>query len=214
MADHTPDAESVMIGVELNARDWKMKTNIAAPAGRTRLIQLLPMANALADAVIGMAEQSLEKQGKKISCKKGCAACCRSMIPIAQVEARRVRELVESLPEAQRTQIKARFAEALRRLEQAGLLDRLRAREQWTDAENNQVQVQYFLQGLACPFLEDESCSIYADRPASCREFVVTSPAEKCSAPTNEDVHIVKLPFRVTSALACFDGSKVGRGVG
>jgi Fe-S-cluster containining protein len=197
MADQPQKTELATLGVELVSPDWKLNTTIAAPAGPTRLIQLLPLANALSDAVTGMAEQALEKQGEKVTCKKGCAACCRSMIPISQVEARRLRELVENLL--------ARFADAVRRLDQAGLLGRLRSRDRWTDAENTKIQVQYFLQGIACPFLEDEACTIYRDRPASCREFLVTSPAENCSRPTNEDVRIVKLPFRVMSALARLD---------
>lgn len=199
------NSETVTIGVELVAADWKLKTTISAPAGPRRLIQLLPLANALADAVTGMTEQALEKQGEKISCRKGCAACCRSMVPISEVEARRLLELVESLSGARRSRVLARFAEVLRRLDQAGLLDKLRTCEQWTDLENKRMQVRYFLQGIACPFLEDESCTIYSDRPASCREFLVTSPAEKCALPTNEEVRIVKRPFRVMSALARFD---------
>ncbi len=199
------NSETVAIGVELVAAGWKLKTTILAPAGPRRLIQLLPLANALADAVTGMAERALEKQGEKISCRKGCAACCRSMVPISEVEARRLRELVESLPDPRRAQVVTRFAEVLCQLDEAGLLDKLRTREQWTDLENKKVQVEYFLQGIACPFLEDESCTIYGDRPASCREFLVTSPAEKCALPTNEEVRIVKLPFRVMSALARFD---------
>jgi len=205
MADPSQNSESVTIGVELASSDWKLKTTIAATAAPTRLIQLLPLANALADAVTGIVEQALEKRGEKITCKKGCAACCRQLVPISHVEARRLRELVESLPEPRRSQVLARFAEALRRLDQAGLLDTLRTREQWTDAESKNIQVQYFLQGIACPFLEEETCSIYRDRPATCRQFLVTSPAEFCSRPTNEDVRLVKLPFRVMSALARFD---------
>jgi Fe-S-cluster containining protein len=205
MADNPQGSEKVMIGLELVTDDWKLKTRIAAPAGPTRLAQLLPLAHALADAITGMAVQAVEKQGQKISCKKGCGACCRSMVAISEVEARLLREQVESLPEPRRSQILARFAEALRRLDQAGLLDQLRTREQWTDPDYKKVEVQYFRQGIACPFLEDESCSIYADRPATCREFLVTSPAEKCALPTNEEVHVVKLPFRVMSALARFD---------
>lgn len=196
---------TVAIGVELSAADWNLRTTISAPAGPRRLIQLLPLANALADAMTGMAKQALEKQGEKISCSKRCAACCQSMVPISEVEARRLCELVESLPEPRRSQVVTRFAEVLRRLEQAGLLDNLRSREQWTDDENRRIQVQYFLQGIACPFLENELCTIYSDRPASCREFLVTSPAEKCALPTNEEVRIVKLPFRLMSALARFD---------
>jgi Fe-S-cluster containining protein len=199
------NSETVTIGVELVAGDWKLKTTISAPAGPRRLIQLLPLANALADAVTGMAEQALEKQGERITCRKGCAACCRSMVPISEVEARRLGELVDGLPEARRSLVLARFGEVRLRLDQAGLLDKLRAREQWTDLESKQIPVQYFLHGIACPFLEDESCTIYSDRPASCREFLVTSPAAKCALPTNEEVRIVKLPFRVMSALARFD---------
>jgi Fe-S-cluster containining protein len=203
MADQ--NAESVTIGVELASPDWKLKTTISAPAGPRRLIQLLPLANAMADAVTGMAEQALEKRGEKISCKKGCAACCRSMVPISEVEARRLRQLVEGLPDARRSRVLARYAEALRRLDEAGLLERLRAREQWSEPNNPKIQVDYFLQGIACPFLEDEACTIYRDRPATCREFLVTSPAEKCAEPTNEEVRIVKRPFHVMSALARFD---------
>jgi len=199
------NAETVTLGVELVAEKWKLKTTVAAPAGPTRLIQLLPLANSLADAVTRMAESAVEKQGQKISCKKGCAACCRSMIPVSEVEARRIHELVESLPEPRRSQVLARLADVLGRLEQAGLLDELRSRERWTDPDYKKTEVRYFLQGIACPFLDDESCSIYPDRPASCREFLVTSPAEKCAQPTNDEVSIVKLPFRVMSALAQFD---------
>jgi Fe-S-cluster containining protein len=205
MAEDSQKSGKMTLGLELVSADWKLKTEIAVPAGRTRLMELLPLANSLADAVTGMAQQVVEKQGQKISCKKGCAACCRSMVAISEVEARHLHELVESLPEPQRSHVLARFAEAVRRLDQAGLLDRLRSRERWTDADYPKIEVRYFAQGIACPLLEDESCSIYPERPATCREFLVTSPAEKCAMPTNEEVHMVKLPFRVMSALARFD---------
>jgi Fe-S-cluster containining protein len=205
MADDAQNSEMVTIGVELVSADWKLRTAVAAPAGPTRLVQLLPLAHGLADAVTGMAVRAVEKQGQKITCKKGCGACCRSLVPISAAEARGLRELVENLPEPRRSHVLARFAEALRRLDQAGLLDKLRAREQWTDAEQKQIEVDYFLQRVACPFLENEACSIYGERPATCREFLVTSPAEKCALPTNDEVHVVKLPFRVMSALARFD---------
>ncbi|HMF10721.1 MAG TPA: YkgJ family cysteine cluster protein [Gemmataceae bacterium] len=205
MAHDPPNSERVTLGIELVSTNWKLKTRIAVPAGPTRLIELLPLANSLADAVAGMAEQSVEKQGEKISCKKGCAACCRWMAPVSEVEARRIRKLVDGLPEPRRSQVLARFTEALRRLDQAGLLDRLRARDQWADPDYRKISDQYYAQGITCPFLEDESCSIYADRPATCRELLVTSPAEKCALPTNDEVRAVKLPFSIVSALARFD---------
>ena len=206
MGDHAHEAQIVTLGVELVASGWKLKTTIGVPAGPTPLPQVLPLAHALADAVTRMAEQAVEQQGEKITCRKGCAACCRTMIPISEVEARGLRELVDCLPEPRRTQIRERFADALRRLDQAGRLDNLRARTRWKDADHLENQVEYFRLAIACPFLEDEACSIYGNRPASCREFLVTSPAEKCALPTNEEVRVVKLPFRVMSALARLQG--------
>jgi Fe-S-cluster containining protein len=202
MGDQAHEAPIVTLGVELVSPGWKLKTTIGVPAGRTPLPQVLPLAHALADAVTRMAEQSLEQQGEKITCRKGCAACCRTMIPIAEVEAHGLRDLVDRLPEPRRTRIRERFADALRRLEQTGRLARLRARARWKDADHRENQVEYFRLGIACPFLENEACSIYGERPASCREFLVTSPAEKCAMPTNEEVRVVKRPFHVMSALA------------
>ena len=199
----TDDQQTVR--VELVAADWNLKVNVVASTRPMRLLQLLPLANKVADAVTNMVEQAVEKQGRTISCKKGCAACCRTMVPISEVEARRVRQLVESFPEPKRSQVQARFAEALRRLDDAGLGDRLRNRTDWTSAEYKAVPDRYFLEGIACPFLEEESCSIYADRPMTCREYLVTSPPEKCALPTNDGVDEVKRPFRVMSALARFD---------
>jgi Fe-S-cluster containining protein len=109
---------------------------------------------------------------------------------------------VEKLPEPRRTEIRNRFAEAHRRFEEASLLPRLRQAETWTDAEYGDIAQKYFDQHIACPFLEEESCSIYADRPITCREYLVTSPAENCAHPTAENTNRLKLPLKVFNAVA------------
>ena len=50
--------------------------------------------------VVGVAVEDAVAEGETISCKKGCGACCRQLVPISQVEARRIRDLVEAMPEA------------------------------------------------------------------------------------------------------------------
>src|SRR5262249_44693347 len=137
-----------------------------------------------------------------ISCKAGCGACCRQLVPISEVEARNIGELVNSLPEPRRSQICARFAEARHRLEKAGLLEKLLHPENWPKDERQATGTWYFEQGIACPFLEKESCSIYADRPIACREYLVTSPAEHCAHPSAETVRCVKMPLKFGTALA------------
>ena len=151
------------------------------PAGPTRLRQLLPLVQSFADAVVEGAAKGAEEQGLKISCKKGCGACCRQAVPISEVEARRIRDVVNELPEPRRSQVRARFAEARRRLAEAGLLDDLLHPGDWALRGNASFSLKYFYLGIPCPFLEEESCSIYADRPLTCREYLVTTPAENCA---------------------------------
>jgi Fe-S-cluster containining protein len=55
---------------------------------------------------------------------------------------------------------------------------------------------KYFYEGIPCPFLEDESCSIHPNRPIVCREYLVTSPAANCAKPSAETVTLVKLPIK------------------
>jgi Fe-S-cluster containining protein len=163
------------------------------------------MVHALADRVVDAAVNTVAEQGQQISCKKGCGACCRQLVPIAEVEARQLRDLVEDLPEPRRSLIRTRFADARRRLAGAGLLEKLLAPETWDEGDGRLLGLSYFRLGIACPFLQEESCSIYADRPSACREYLVTSPAENCARPTPETVQCVKMPLKVWTALARFD---------
>jgi hypothetical protein len=59
----------------------------------------------------------------------------------------------------------------------------------------------------------EESCSIHPDRPAACREDLVTSPAESGAHPTQETVRCVPLPLKVSAALrhCATDGATAGR---
>jgi len=70
--------------------------------------------------------------------------------------------------------------------------------------ERHRWGVEYFKLGLPCPFLEHESCSIHENRPASCREYLVTSPSANCSAPTAENIQMVELPARLLRVLYRF----------
>jgi Fe-S-cluster containining protein len=199
------DAEAVTAEVNMMIGTRRLQAKMSVPAGPTRLMELLPIAQNLANAVVAAAVEDVVEQGETVSCKKGCGACCRQLVPISQVEARRIRDLVQELPEPRRSQIRARFAEAREALRKSGLLEQLEARERWAPDGVETIGVDYFRLGIACPFLEDESCSIHADRPVTCREYLVTSPAEHCARPTRESVQTVRIPLKVWTAVARFD---------
>ncbi|MBM3620401.1 MAG: YkgJ family cysteine cluster protein, partial [Alphaproteobacteria bacterium] len=115
----------------------------------------------------------------RISCAAGCGACCRQPVPVSDVEAWWLIDLVEKMPEPRRAVIRARFAEAERKLDSTGLgiLD-VHGRSK---NEYRQFAKAYFDLRLDCPFLEKERCSIHAARPLACREHLVTSPPQHCS---------------------------------
>ena len=70
-----------------------------------------------------------------------------------------------------------------------------------SDTQGSQKPV-YPRNSVENPFLEAESCSIYAERPVTCREFLVVSPPEHCAQPGSREVQAVRLPLRVFNALA------------
>ncbi|MBV9123365.1 MAG: methyltransferase regulatory domain-containing protein, partial [Planctomycetes bacterium] len=201
----SPGPNLVTAEVRLPIANWELNTQVTVPAGPMRRRHLLPLLQDLADQVVGKVVHESEKQGTNISCKKGCAACCRQLVPLSEEEARHVHDLVQALPEPRRSEILQRFAAARRRLEKAGLLDKLLHPDQWNAEDNQSFGPSYFYQGIACPFLEDESCSIYPDRPLICREFLVSSPAENCSRPDPATIRRLPIPLRFWTALAQLD---------
>jgi Fe-S-cluster containining protein len=196
-----PNAPEFVKGTaDLSLAGYQLSIQMEVPTGRKRPIHLLPLFHSVANALIEVAENMVAEQGRAISCKKGCGACCRQLVPIALSEARRLRELVDELPEPRRSEVRQRFASARTRLEQAGLLERLVDPRRITETSES-LAMEYFKQGITCPFLEEESCSIHQERPLACREYLVTSPAEHCAKPSAADVRCVKMPAEASTAL-------------
>ena len=205
--DGQTSPEMVTANIKLSGPDWDLQTTVSVSQGPTAVRDMLPLARSFSDAVVNAVVKTNEEHGQKISCTKGCGACCRQLVPITETEARHIRTVVENLPEPRRAAVRGLFAEARQRLEKAGLLEKLLHPEEIPLDEKQTFALQYFFQGIPCPFLEDESCSIYADRPIVCREYLVTSAVEHCARPTAETIRAVKMPVKVWTALARLDGS-------
>jgi Fe-S-cluster containining protein len=195
-----------MIGAE------PMRLALTVPSGPARVDDLLPVFRGLADTVVGVAVRAVERQGARVSCRAGCAACCRHPVPVSESEARALKRLVDAMPQPRRTQVRERFAAAVRRLADNGLLERVR--DTSPAGRLLAVALDYLRLGLPCPFLEDESCSIYPDRPVACREYLVTSPPEECSRPAEERVCGVPLPASVGQAIRALDRQASGSASG
>jgi Fe-S-cluster containining protein len=200
------DTRTATIGLNVGGR--KLGFQLTVPAGPTDPIELLPIFRTLTDAIVEVAAENAEAEGAAISCRKGCGACCRQLVPISEVEVESLRRLVEALPEPRRSHVIERFEQALRRLDSAGLLEGLRTPQRIAGEDIVALGDAYFAQGIACPFLEDESCSIHAERPLACREYLVTSPAANCATPSAETIRMVAVPAKVSRAIRYLDTGK------
>ncbi len=194
--------ESRRLTVDLGLPGGTVHVEMVVPMGEVPMERLLPALRTTADAFVAYGAEMSAGAGKPVSCAKGCGACCRQLVPLAHSEARQLAKLIEELPEPRRSVVRERFADALRRVEANGLLPSLMGRIGRLAGEAVNLGMEYFRLGIPCPFLEDESCSIYHDRPIACREYLVTSSPAFCAAPTPETIDTVPLPTRVWAAVS------------
>jgi Fe-S-cluster containining protein len=173
--------------LRLSVGGLKVVHPITVPSGPVSASEVVPALQGLVNAVVAAAEDGLVKSGGEISCRKGCGACCRQLVPVSRTEGERLLGVIEAMPPERRKQLGARFAAAAAAIRGAGL-DQRRGRA------DRELSTGYFALGIPCPFLEEESCSIHPERPLVCREYLVTSPAELCAGPAQEGVTPVPVP--------------------
>ena len=187
--------------VSMNIGGMDISMEMTVPANPINPRRMLPIFQKMTNSFVDLAVQEEKEKGYTISCKAGCGACCRQLVPISEFEAHQLKELVDHMAEPRQSAIRQRFADAINKFGEAGLLEQLRNPDSFVDQTVKKLGLDYFHTGVPCPFLEDESCSIHPDRPLACREYLVTSPAENCSHPTADSVRQVKIPAKVSNAV-------------
>ncbi len=195
------DSEWVTGQIKISINGVPLEMQLTVPAKPVKPQRMLPIFQQMSNSFVEMGVNAVKSSGKKISCQEGCAACCYQAIPLAEIEAYRIAEIVENLPELRRTEIKNRFDAASRHFHEIGWFERLDQCALMPKEARQKVVMEYFYENVSCPFLEDGACSIYEDRPLACREYLVTSAAENCSAPTPETVEMVDFQVKAAATL-------------
>src|ERR1039457_4459346 len=195
-------AETVIVDFTVGIGDGEFKATAIVPAGQTNLTQILPVLQSLDSSLIDGVTAQLAANGRIVSCKAGCGACCRQMVPLTIFEAEALAAWIRTLPQARQQELAERFHQALLKITAAGLIDRM-VDETWL-ADNDtarKLALDYLYARVPCPFLEDESCSIHPIRPLVCREYLVTSPPQYCADPATLQVAPVHLPLNFSRIL-------------
>lgn len=155
----------------------------------------------------------LQEAGSNVSCRAGCAACCRQLVVVSPLEAMAIQRHAQSADRAQRRrweEAHARHSRALAR--HPSLMRRLQvfraARGYLPPQEGDALEREYWAAQLPCPFLEKERCTIYSARPFACREHYVLTPPELCARdPDSVRTPPTRFEFRTIAGLVgeqCF----------
>jgi len=205
MKDTPGGSTTYQIALDVEGRSYTAE--IGVPNRQITLLDLLPLLWQFQDALIEAWTEIAVPSGKRVSCRKGCGACCRQLVPVSEVEALHLARVVAELPAEARARVTERFEKAVAQLEQKGLLASLKDLTGKSRDEKRRIGLAYFNEHIACPFLEDESCTIHAQRPSACREYLVTSPAANCAHPTPETVDTVRHSAKFSEILFTFGAS-------
>ncbi len=191
--------------IALNTSAGQITTAVEVPTGFVPVTAIVPLIRRLGEEAHTLEVARLVDEGKTPSCHKGCAACCRMLVPLSAPEAFALREWVRARPTDQQDRISARFAETKSQLLSHGIWQRLselcNAPEQPNDDALEALNRDYYALRMPCPFLDEEVCTIYEERPAACRELLVTSPSEYCADLINNPVEPISAPVRVSTVL-------------
>jgi len=173
----------------------------SVPDARTTAVDLIPTFQRLTDQVVAHSIKLTEKKGKTISCKAGCGACCKQPVPVTLLEVEHLNFVVKKMPEKRQQRIRATFAHHLKAVAEAGLLKQLQDVAGLAREQRRELAKDYFKLGLECPFLENQSCGIYQDRPLECREFLVTSDPRHCAGLNPQGIEHIERNMWMASAL-------------
>jgi Fe-S-cluster containining protein len=205
------DNEWVTGRVGLRIAGVPLDLEMTVPAAPVKPHRMLPIFHQMADAFAEIGVNAEAANGNSVSCKAKCTACCHQAVPISEAEMYYIAEIVEQMDEPRRSVIRERFSNGMEKFRASGWIDALRSEKgrTWKGAE--ELVLQYFREGVPCPFLEDSLCSIYEQRPIACREYLATSDPTNCSSPTAEGVRLVGLPLKPSWTLKMIAAGEASR---
>ncbi|HEX7879442.1 MAG TPA: YkgJ family cysteine cluster protein [Candidatus Eisenbacteria bacterium] len=209
MIPQEDDKAWTVLGVELGTPDGPLRGQVQIPTGPLTLSEIVPSALELTNILASRANARSERRGLPVSCRAGCGACCRQMVPLSIPEVFYLMERIAEMEPAARDVAVNRFMAIDRRLDMAGMVEPLLDLKVAADPQRALNQT-YFEMKMACPFLVDESCSIHSVRPVACREYSVTNNPKFCANPYAGGIDKVPMPLPLSAALAWLASERLG----
>lgn len=172
---------------------------------QARLADIVPLAREVSTRITDKVNEMVRLNGATIPCGKGCSACCNYLVPLAIPEVFRLRQEVFALPLVRQLLIEQACLSAARRIlderPPASFGEPASVHADGSAAELlNTASSWYADFKLACPFLYNDICTIYEERPMACREYSVTGSSRACADGAGEPQGI-HVPVRMSEVL-------------
>ena len=164
-----PNCRMDVVKTELKVVDELLPLRIGVHNSTAKLADLAPIARELSSKIADVGLRHFKRNGKTFPCRKGCATCCHYIVVLAAPDAFRLVEEVHKMLPQRRTEVKKSFRKANEWFEQHT------GNFQQTDGLSWSGKLRY-----PCPFLHNNHCTIYENRPIICREWIVTGTEQKC----------------------------------
>jgi len=165
---------------------------LTVPWGAVTIDAVVPLLQVICDNVI-----AIQVSKTRVSCAAGCAHCCYQLIPISPAEAIFLNKLLRTMPRDRGHKLARDFR---------SIQDKSQALAAATNQEIAEFDRLYFQMRIPCPFLENNRCGIYEQRPLACREYHVDSPSERCIDPYRTNPHRAASGLRIAAMLNAFCG--------
>ncbi|MBN2138679.1 MAG: YkgJ family cysteine cluster protein [Sedimentisphaerales bacterium] len=183
----------------------KVNLAIETTADRVTLADIVPAARTLSSIITAAACRSVQLQGRKIACHKGCSACCNYLVPLSVPEAFRLRQEIKAMPMVRRAVIEQACLTAAKKIVDkpppALFGEPTDIKPADSPAELLNVASKWYANfKLPCAFLCKSVCTIYEERPLACREYWVTGKAQACAGAAGEPEGIF-IPVRMSEIL-------------
>jgi Fe-S-cluster containining protein len=188
-----------IIDFEIDVLDEPVRFRISLAQEQAKLSEIVPLARAISERLSLAVTDKLRRNGKFVSCHKGCAACCSYLVPLSVPEAFRLREEVLAMPQERAGTILRSFLDSAKRILDSEFQEYSVNELSHTNipVQKNQLSKWYAELKLTCPFLSDGICTTYEQRPIACREHLVTGSASLCEALRADEPDVVKIPVSI-----------------
>jgi len=198
------NAADEIIPFDLNILGRTLHLNIAFTPGPASLPDIAPLARQLSTSLALTALDSLRKRRYSVPCQKGCAACCSYLVPLSAPEAFRLNDEILALPpDRRKTIVKKLLCNAKQILEKSSEKTNTVEFELQNSASHiTQISAWYADLELTCPFLSQNLCTFYDQRPTACREHIITGPEAVCRPLQADGSRVIPMSLSILEALA------------